>query len=268
MKLKALLPLMLIPPIALAEEYHSFSNADYSRTEIGPVDFDEFTIGTAWYFANRVTLGPLKEFEYINRTSNVFGSWTRIDGTDGADTVQIGGEYFAGNVLLGGSAANLDGTNAFTGTLGYLFSSNFLVSLAASKTESFDTNYFINVRYNHQLHGSDYIGFNLSTDEEFDTQAISSRYFTGLAGEKYLAAELSYTFSDNGEDSWALQGDYYLNRRTSLGLGIAKHEVYTLDFSHFFTENFAIGLNFTTRNDDSGFDLDVDVYRLGMTLQF
>lgn len=269
MNLKAFLPLMLCSSFVVAEEYRSFSDVDYSHTETGPFELDELIIGSTWYFDTKESLGPLTEFEYINRTSNIFGTYSRFDATETFDAAVLGGEYFAGNVLLGGSYRILDEFDVFSGTVGYLFTSNILVSLDAVKAEDIDTDYFVSARYNHQLRGNDYIGFNVSTDVEFDTKALSSRYFTRLGGENYLAAEVSYTFADDAEDFWALDGDYYFSKRTSLGLGIAKNEVYSLDLAHFFNDNIAVELGYTTsRNDDFDLDLDVDSYQLGITVQF
>lgn len=270
MNLKSILPLILLPSIVIAEEYRSISNLDYSRFETGPLELDQFAFGSTWYFDRKVTLGPLNEFEYINKTSNIFGAYTRFEGMNADfDDALIGGEYFAGNLLVGGSYRNLEDFDVVTGTVGYLLNSNFLVSLDAVKAEDIDAEYFVNARYDHQLGGTNYIGFHFRTDDEFDTKEISSRYFTQLASENYLAAEVSYTIFDNADDIWALDGDYYFNQRTSLGLGIAKDEVYSLDFTHFFTRNIAVELGYTTsRNDDTGLDLDLDAYQLGITAQF
>ena len=273
MTLKAALPLMLFSAIALADEYRSFSDVDVSRSESRVVEIDQFTIGSTWYFDQKETLGPLKEFEYINKTSNIFGSYSRFESESGgmafdSDFPVIGGEYFAGNVLMGGSYRKLDDFEAFSGTLGYLVNSNFLVSLDAFKVEDQDNQYFVSARYNHQLGGSNYIGFNFRTDDDFDTREVSSRYFTQLAGETHLAAELSYTFVDDFDDFWSLGADYYFNKQTSLGLGIAKNEFYSLDFTRFFNRNIAVELGYSTSSNDAFADLDVDTYQLGVTVQF
>lgn len=267
---KVAFPLMLCSSIAAAEEYHWISGADFTRTDTRIADFDAFSLGSTWYFDGKETLGPLNEFAYINTTSNIFGSWSRFDGlSNDADQVGIGGEYFAGNLLLGGSYLNLDDVDFFTGTVGYLFSENFLVSVDAAKVEGAGTNYLFNARYNHPLRGNAYLGFNFSTDDEFDGKNLSSRYFTPLAGNDYLALEVSWSiFDDADEELWAVEGDYYFSERTSLGLGIAEDEVYSFDFTHFFNENVALELGYTTSDDDSGFDFDVDSYQLGVTFQF
>lgn len=280
MNLKVLLPLVLSSSVAFAEDYHSISDFDYTRSDFGTLVFagqrftteqDLYTLSSTWYFDSKETLGPLNEFEYINKTSNIFGAWSQFDGSGShAHQATIGGEYFAGNFLLGGSYTGLDGPDGFTGTLGYLFSDAFLISAEALKTEGLDTHYLFNARYNHQLSGTNYIGFNFSTDDEFDVKTISSRYFTRLSGESYLAAEISYTlFPNNIEDLWTFEGDYYLNRRTSLGLGVAKDDTYSFDFTHFFTENVALKLSYATRDLDAQFiEGDFKSYSLGLTVQF
>lgn len=268
--LKALLPLLLCSSLAIGEEYRSFTDFDYARNETDFSELDTFTVGSTWYFSPKETLGPLNEFEYVNTSSNIFGSWARLDtpGSD-VDEMLIGGEYFAGNVLLGGSYLNRESADAYTATLGYLFSDNFLVSVDAEKFESFDARYFINARYAQQLGGTDYIGFAVRADDDFLSTAVSSRYFTRLAGERYLAAEATYHFNDRAEDFWALEGDYYFSRRTSLGLGVRKHDVYALDFTHFFNENVAVELAYTTQEFELDFEeVDFKRYQLGVTVQF
>lgn len=55
----------------------------------------------------------------------------------------------------------------------------------------------------------------------------------------------------------------------SLGLGIQKDDVYTLDFTHFFNENVAVELAYTTTENESELlDIDVNSYQLGVTVQF
>lgn len=271
--LKVLVPLVLCSSAALAEDYHSISDFDYVWAELGPFQSDTYTLSSTWYFDSKQTLGPLNEFEYINKTSNIFGSWTQFDESD-AHQAEIGGEYFAGHFLLGGSYSGDNGPDRFTGTLGYLFSDNFLVSADALKFEGDDdTYYFFNARYNHQLSGTNYIGFNFRTDDEFQLNTISSRYFTKLSGESYLAAGVSYTFVDDFDDSWTLEGDYYFSPRTSLGLGVSSNDTYSFDFTHFFTESIALELNYATRDDDSrlpftNVDLDLQRYSLSLTFQF
>ncbi|HLU07021.1 MAG TPA: hypothetical protein VKZ91_10745 [Woeseiaceae bacterium] len=45
--------------------------------------------------------------EYINRTSNVFGSCTRFEATEDFSHALVGGEYFVGNLVRDDWAASL-----------------------------------------------------------------------------------------------------------------------------------------------------------------
>ncbi|HLT90095.1 MAG TPA: putative porin [Woeseiaceae bacterium] len=270
MKAKIAVPLMLFSTIVAAEEYRSFSTVDYSHSETDFLELDQFSLTSTWFFDDKATLGPLKEFEYINRTSNVFGRYSRFDSGGNFYRAAVGGEYFAGNWLLGGSYDDGDGPRLLTGTVGYLFSEDFLLSVDAVKLGNLDTDLVLDARYNHRLGGNDYIGFNLRVDDDFDSREIASKYFTRLAGDTWLAVGLAYNFIEGAEDPWSVTGDYYFSERTSVALGVGKHDRYSLGLSHFFNRNVALELGYSTMEVDvpGSSSLDEDVYRAGVTIQF
>ncbi|MCX2782860.1 putative porin [Microbulbifer thermotolerans] len=265
MKFKYLaLPLMICSATVSAEEYTSISEANYSEAEKSFGDVDQFDIGTTYYFAPKETLGPLKEFEYINKTSNLFAgySYFEYDGDD-EDTLAVGGEYFASNgFVVGGSAADFGDNDLYTASVGYLFSPNFLLSLESVKWEDRDADYFVNASYNHQLSGNDYIGFSFSTDDNFDSRTLSSKFFKELGGETWFTANASYTANDDFEDIWLVGTEYYFSKATSIFANYNKEETLGLGVSHFFNRNIAGNIAYTTNSDT-----DVDTFLLGVTVQ-
>lgn len=265
MKFKyAALPLMIFSASVAAEEYTSISEASYTNTEYTSFETDRFDIGTTYFFAPKETMGPLKEFEYINKTTNIFAGYSYLDfDEEDRDLLSVGGEYFAANgFVVGGSVSDFDGSNLYTASVGYLFSPNFLLSLEGVKPEDEDTEYFVNARYNHQLGGNDYIGFNFFTDDDFDSRTLSSKLFKALGGETWITASASYTANDDFDDFWDLGAEYYFSKATSIFAGYDKEETVELGVSHFFNRNIAGKMAYTTNSDT-----DVDTFQLGVTVQ-
>lgn len=265
MKFKfAALPLMVFAASAAAESYQSISNLDYENYEQPGADRDVLSLDTKYYFAPLESTGPNKEFEYIIKTTNIFSNYQFFDFEGGdADSLEVGGEYFAANgFVVGAGIADIDGTNVYRASLGYLFSPNFLLSVADVKAEGGDHVQFVNARYNHSLGGTDYIGFNFNTDDDFDSSTLSSKLFKELGGDTWFVAEASFTNNDDSENNWDLGAEYYFSKGTSVGAGYNKAEDIELNVSHFFNRNVAGKLAFV-----NGGDIDVDQFLLGVTVQ-
>lgn len=286
MKFKlAALPLMVFAASASAETYQSISNADYSNTEYDnfDADLDQLRVGTSYYFAPLETRGPLKEFDYIIKSSRLSANYRYMDG-EGSDTdiLGVGGEYFAANgFVVGASYADADGSDANSLSAGYLFTPNFLAKVRREKFDGADAVYFADLRYNHELGGNDYIGFNFVTDDEFDARTLSSKLLKELPGQAWLALKGSYTSVDEGgyglsladvweldagdsvgRDHWNLGAEYYFSKESSVNVGYNKAETFEVGASHFFSRNVAGKLSYATNSD-----IDVDTFLLGLTVQ-
>ncbi|GAB2904319.1 putative porin [Microbulbifer echini] len=261
----AALPLMLFAATAGAEEYNSFTKANYFDTEFGASDADTLNFETIYYFGGKETLGPLKEFEYINKVSNFSAEFSHVNtGSIDHDTFSVGGEYFTSSgFVVGAGIVDLWENNVDYQSIGYLFSPDFLVTLKHIDYDS-DNEFSVDARYNHQLNSTDYIGFNLFVDEEFDTRSLSSKYFTHLGGEQYLTAELTYTNFDEFDDHWKLDSEFFFTQRTSIGFSFDENEVYKLGMNHFFNRHFAVEAAYVSNTDS---DDDYDIYQIGMTVQ-
>ncbi|WP_444923839.1 putative porin [Microbulbifer sp. DLAB2-AF] len=279
----AALPLMLLAATAAAEEYNSISTLGYSNLDFDGADGNQFGAETTYYFGGKEALGPLKEFEYINKVSNVSAAFLHYDvESEDLDSVAIAGEYFANNGLVFGvSVAHVDDVDSDTLSLGYLFTPNFLVKLHHEENDSKDETY-IEARYNYQLSGTDYIGFDFVTDEEFDGRIFSSKYFASFGNDQYLSAELVYANLDEADDYWQIGGDYYFTSNTSFGVKFDENDDYKVAFSHFFSRNIAVeaaystifaeGMNLRSFGNEvyaagANFDVDVDKFELGLTVQ-
>ncbi|WP_226664108.1 putative porin [Microbulbifer aggregans] len=265
MKFKfAALPLMLVSAIASAEQYNSFTDADYTNIDTNFGDVDVLSVGSQYYFGALNTLGPRKEFSYILPVSNIYGGVAHYD-TDGsdADMLTVGGEYFTGQWKVSGQIADFDGYSVYSAGLGFLFTPNLLAEVQAVKAEDEDTDFVFRGQYNHQLGGNDYIGFTAEIDDDLDQRSVSSKYFTALSGGRYFTAELSLTDSDDTDMYWGGEVEFYFDENTSIGAAYDDNEDYELNATHFFNRNVAAKVAYGSNADYN----DADVFSLGVTVQ-
>ncbi|WHI44899.1 putative porin [Microbulbifer sp. VAAF005] len=281
----AALPLMLVAATSAAENYNSITSAGYSNLDFDENDGNQVIAETTYYFDSKESLGPLNEFEYINKASNLSGAFNHFDqaSTD-EDSFAVAGEYFTNfGLVLGASLANIDDEDINTASLGYLVVPNFLVKLSYVDGDEFsEDDAYAEFRYSHQLSGSDYVGFDLITDDDFEKSVFSSKYYADLGGDQYLTAEFSYSDYENSDSYWQIGADYFLNQRTSLGAKFDENEDVKVGFSHFVSRNVAVEASYSTIHDDglnirsfglntygagNNIDIDVDKFELGFTVQ-
>jgi hypothetical protein len=291
-----LLPaLFLCNAVKSAESYQSFSHVNYSKSEFVNTDNQYWSLGSRYYFDAKEALGPLDQFEYINAISNVSGTYSnntfdseyRFDGTNyesksSIDSFDIGGEWFVGNLLVGGSYtyintdyqrtafSNDDDYNVYRATLGYLITDDLLVKVNMIKSEDTSAFYTISANYNLQLNKNDYVGFGYNTDEDLDVHHLSTQYFMALSQDSYFVLGGNYTFNNTDsqwvEDSWNINSSYYFNQYTSASVSYDKNEEYSIGANHFFNKSYALGLVYTANNSDDW--VDSKTYSVNFTAQF
>lgn len=273
----AFLPLLLFPVTADAEEYNSITTAGYTSLDYdldilgGEFDLDgnQFLAETTYYFSGKETLGPLKEFEYINKVSNVSAAFfhNEVDNNN-SDNSAVTGEYFSQNGLIFGLAlTEVNDRNIDAVALGYLFTPNFLLELSHTDFESEEETY-VEFRYNHPLSGADYIGFDFVSDDGFDVAVFSSKYFTNLGGGRYLTAELSYADYEGDDDYWQIGTEYFFTQSSSFGMKLDEKDDMKLAFTHFFSRNIALEAAYSTMEADDNINIrsfGSDTYRAGST---
>ena len=266
MKFKfAALPLMLVSAVASAEQYNSFTDADYENRDYRGADVDTLSVQSQYYFGALNTLGPRKEFSYILPVSNIYGGVASIDAGQFEDeAVTFGGEYYTGQWKVFGEFNDFFSTNVYSAGAGYLFSPSLLAEVEAEKTEDQDTVVYVRGQYNHQLSGTDYIGFTAEIDDGFDYRSISSKYFTALSGGQYLTAELGITDTDGSDFYWEGEVEFFFNDATSVGVAYDELvEDYEVNATHFFNRNVAAKVAYGSNRD---FD-EMDMFRIGVTVQ-
>ncbi|WP_445360825.1 putative porin [Microbulbifer sp. EKSA005] len=272
----AVLPLLLLSVTADAEEYNSITTAGYSSLDYdldilgGKFDLDgnKFLAETTYYFSGKETLGPLKEFEYINKVSNVSAAFFHNEVDNNTDNCAVTGEYFSQNGLIFGlDLTEINHRNIDTVALGYLFTPNFLLELSHTDFES-DKETYVEFRYNYPLSGADYIGFDFVSDDGLDVAVFSSKYFTSLGGGRYLTTELSYADYEGDDDYWQIGADYFFSQSTPFGMKLDEKDDMKLAFTHFFSRNIALEAAYSTMEADDNINIrsfGSDTYRAGST---
>jgi len=271
MKLKQLA--IIIPSLLLsvssvmAQEYQSFSSIDYTNVD-SKRSYDSTGVGTSYFFEKQKALGPLDQFKYINTSSSVFGNYAHIDKSD---HFKAGGNLFIDNFVVGGVYSYSDydsgSSDYYSARLGYLISDNFIVNAYANKAEGVDTDYHFSASYNHELSGKDYIGFTYRSDDDFDHQTLSTKYFHALDGGQYLVAGINYAHNEHFSNDLAGNLAFYFNENTSISASYDDDDDYSIGAKHFFNQNYALRVGYQSNASDDAWS-DHDIYSVNFTAQF
>jgi len=264
--------LTLLSTSTFAQDYQSISSISYSKTEFGNnVDFDSVNLQSKYYFDAKKALGPLDQFSYINTVSNAFASYTKSEFSameSDFNVASIGGEYFHNNLLFSGSFSRIDrgdtGTNYSTISLGYLFSKNLLIQSSAARKSGEQDQYRFSVKYNQQLTNKDYIGYTLTTDDNFDHQTVAVRYFTELNQSQFWLTDIMYVNYKDSDNFWAANTRYYFSPNSAISLGYSKDDSYTLGVKHYINKSYAINFDYDSNTNEH----DLKSYNVSLIAQF
>ncbi len=264
MKLKLAAAAVVLSSTVSAQDYQWFSDLTLIQNDTAGISTDAFSLFGQYYFDNKTALGPYSEFEYINKTSNVFAHYLNVESGDFYEST-IGGEAFLGNVLLGASFSDSKGDDSSNSlSFGYLFNDDFLVRVDRHDGDNMDAYYIISADYNHQLNDTDYVGFSVAIDDETDYLSLSSKYFTHLGNDRYLTLQASYEDFDF-DDAWALGASYYFSKATSVSAMFGSEDTVDLGVQHFFNPNVALHFNYTESEFET---IDSETVYVGVTAQF
>lgn len=264
MTFKYVLPFIALTASAsiAAEEYQLFTELKADHVRFSGDNKTNWDLKGTYFFDKKQTLGPLDQFEYINKVSNIDANFSRVFNNN---VWAIGGEYFAeNNLVVSASHQRTSGFYASTLGLGYLFADNFIVRAEAIKPKNSSTAFLFSASYDHKLqNNNDYIGFTAQVDDEFDYFSISTKYFASLGEASYIALGLGLEDND-GTNNWNLSADYYLTKMTSFGVKYDKADNYTVNAKHYFDQNWALNAGYGSNADTSG----IKVYSLAVIGQF
>ena len=254
--------ILLSSAATAADSYQSISHLGYKDTDGN----DTVGVNSTYYFSPKATLGPYDQFEYINKQTNVYGAYTD---NDSSDVAAIGGEYFFQDFVFGAGYTNYDSDVAssidqFNVSAGYFFNPNVLLKATFYDIEDNENQVIFDLVYNHELNSTDYIGFTLTSDDNFDYRALSAKYFMDLQQGNYLTVEGTISDTDNVGSSWELGSNYYFTKATSAFVTFNKNDDYTFGAQHFFNKNVGLKAGYGNNWDDSGYD----AYFANVSLQF
>ena len=246
-----------------ADSYQTFFDAGYTAVdrEYEQQDssfnsnMDAWRLSAAYYFSPRPTMGPNKEFQFINQQSFIRGSV--LSGDDG-DAQGIQGEYLFNNWVISGDASFSDFNDTATIGLGYFFTKDFKVSVyntsydsASGLFDSDKSHFSFKAEYVVPLKNNDYLGFALDTDEDFNYSTVNSKYLTQVGSEQYISVNVSATvygdeLSDN-DDAISTRAEFYFTKRTSLYAGVQLRgdaDGYSVGATHFFNDNSSLSVGY------------------------
>lgn len=264
MMLKYALPFVAVAASAsaIANDYQLISSLEWDHIRYSGSSTNVRALEGTYFLDRKTVLGPLDQFEYINKTSNVQAGYARFDGTN---LWAVGGEYFAdNNLIVSAGHARSSGMHANTLGLGYLISDDFVVRAEATRPRSGSTSYLFSAGYNVQLEGNDYIGFTASTDDDFDYHSISSKYFSALGNDRFITVGAEFERLEGMKNNWEAEVGYYFTRMTSVAVSYDRSKSYGFKAKHFFNHNWALAAGYGSNRDLSG----LNVWHLGVTGQF
>lgn len=262
--LKYALPIIAVAASTsvIANDYQLITSLEWDHIRYSGNSTNVRALEGTYFLDSKTVLGPLDQFEYINKTSNIQAGYVRAFGTN---VYGLGGEYFTDSGVVV-SAGHLRSSDFHENTLGlgYLISDDFIVRAEAYRPRSGSTSYLFSASYNVQLEGNDYVGFTVSTDDDFDYQSISSKYFAALGGDRFITLGAEYERFDGSRDEWTAEVGYYFSRMTSVAVNYDRSKSYGVKAKHFFNPNWALAAGYGSNRDTSG----LSVWHLGVTGQF
>ncbi|WP_350607550.1 MULTISPECIES: putative porin [Pseudoalteromonas] len=252
--------LLLSSAAHAADSYQSISNLNYTDTD----NNDTISVDSTYYFSPKSTLGPYDQFEYINKQSNVFGSYAD---DDFGDVTAIGGEYFVEDFVVGASYQNADynsNNESYTLSAGYFFNPDLLAKVRFVDQKDGDNVTYFSLAYNHMLNDTDYVGITVESDDDFDSRLVAAKYFVDLQQGNYLTVEGTFVSLDEADDQWNVETNYYFSKATSVFASYDKEDNYSFGAQHFINKNIGLKVGYGNNADDS----DNDAYFANMRFQF
>ena len=223
---------------------HGVAQAQDYNVEIGGsyIDFDgddhALKLDATFHFDTVNTAGrPLTEAAFMGRNSNVFASYESFDDLD-IDEFNIGGELWLEDIYLSATYTDLSGDDSFDESsyelrVGYMLGDDFLVSL----------------------------GYEDGDERDDETISLAAKY-VGQIGDNFINVE-GGIFNTDGDNLFALSGDYYFTREFSVGLRLADSDesgfktIYGIASRYFFTPTISGEVEYLTQDSDDQFTLRV-----------
>ncbi|WP_177168822.1 putative porin [Thalassotalea agarivorans] len=266
-----------------AEQYRTIANTSLGKEEIKPsfgsnAKADFFNFNAIYYFDDKLALGPLDEFGYLNRISNVYGSANHLQ-NDSFTLIDyhVGGDWHLGDFIVGAEIRGIDISNRndfqddnkiLKGKLGYFIDENLLFNLTYNyDDETKDSMVDIGVNYQVILPGYDYVGFGYKTNDELDVHSVDVQYFSNINESQYIRLYAEYNYWVDAEnDSWSVGANYNISQNTSFYATLdVSGDSYSVGAKHYFNRSWALAGEYRELDADIA---DVSQYTLTVSMQF
>ena len=227
---------------------HADFTTELNASVLKADDLKVFGLGGSYYF-DRVNTnkGPLAEAAFLDKQSSVDAVFTRFD----YDGNNLNAWALAGTYVVQGSGLYLNASVAHLN--GY---SEDIYGFGGGYYLSRDLTVYVDTEFDEDLN---YLGMSLGSKKLFD-----------LGSERYVSLQGVYNNPDEGDDSFALSSDFYLNRALSVGFGYEWADKFSDGISSvrsqwFVNKQFAVSAEVSYADYDSGSDTS---YMLGATMRF
>lgn len=215
------------------------TNYEQSNIVDEALDSSAYGIMGAYYFSDVNTANhPLAEAAFIERSSNVYASWSRRDYDDlntTFDNSTLGVDFYVPDTMLflGAGMAQINVDDNF----GADNDSFWFAKLGVAPADGL----LIWAQVREKLDSTDY----------WD---INAKYVVPLSGDNAINLEATYADFDDGDSRITVAADYYFTRRFSLGAGYSvedisgfdKEDIYELRARLFFSDKFSMQSVYTT----------------------
>lgn len=230
----------------------TFAHADFNKemnvSLLKADDVNVYGLGGSYYFEPvKTNKGPLAEANFLNQQSSIDAVFTRFnfDNND-LNAWAIGGTYViqGSGLYVNAAVLHLNG-----------FSDNNY-SLGGGYYLAADWSVFIDTQFDDDTH---YQGISLGSKKLFD-----------MGREHFISVEGTYHNPDEGDDSFSIASDFYLNRNVSIGLGYEWSDKLSDGISSartqwFVNDAFSLSAEIAYADFEGGSDTN---YMLGASLRF
>jgi hypothetical protein len=232
---------------AMADDYRVEARATYTRDELANTNLIEdpemLSLAAKWYFAPVSTDGvPLAEAAYLGHASYVGAVAARFDvyGTYLDSQAASVGYYIPGTMFFAGVGASRDEV---------AIAVNSTMTLTDYRTSWFGT-----------IGITPLDGLMITTDlrERGYDPNVTARHVGKLPNGHFYAGSVSFVDPDRQDATFGLDFDYYLDDRTSLGVGYEdRGERFEVRAEKFFSDSWAAGVSAYAGDGANGLGLHV-----------
>lgn len=234
-------------------------NTELNGSALKNGDLKVYAVGGSYYLDTvKSNKGPLGEASFLDKQSAIELAFVRM---------QIDGYSINGQTIFEDTNANswaLGGTYVLQGTGLYLNADVRHINGYSADFYGFGGGYYLSRDWA--------VSINTEFDKDLNYRGVSlgSKKLFNLGDNTFISLEGEYTNPDEGDDSFAISSDFYLNRNLSVGLGYEWADRFSDGVSSvrsqwFINDKFAVSGEVSYVDYDGGSQTS---YMLGATMRF